>query len=57
MRLLYDHKTNDCIVMILIWMVLGAQAHLKAGEIGVCIFLCNSHISLSLIFLTRTRFI
>lgn len=49
-RQLYDHRTNDCIVMILIWMLLGAQAHIKDGETGLCIFLCNSHISPSSYF-------
>lgn len=48
MRQLYDHKTSDCIVMIR--MVLGAQAHIKDGETGLCIFLCNSHISPSSYF-------
>lgn len=47
---LYNQRTNErhCIVMILIWMVLGHSAtkELKGGNWWHAIFLCNSHFSL-----------
>jgi hypothetical protein len=45
----YDHKTNDCIVMILIWMVLGHSA-IKGRQLVAYIFLCDSHIFLTYYF-------
>lgn len=55
---MYDHhKTNDCIVMILFWVALGAQHNLQGGELAASIFLCNSHISLPYYFSREHDFI